>query len=417
MNSQFGKISKGTKLYSVKSTISLLPKLWVTDISIAHQLKNKSGNKDSSIVSATLEKDIIFINKVVTIETLNNPLAIQKKSVFLVQVNDTITAFGFSDISLLIIDVNIDNIKRVETHIQMGRFQNIGGINKFGHLRLPAPLDQQTTISMNRDTLYSIAVLDLEKPVTVTFPETNGRYLTIEVLDEDHYVYNVYTKPGKYTFSKKDVGTRYAVVLVRVFMNQYDPNDITIANTIQDRLKIEGGLNEPFVLPNYNMEQYKTIFKLLHQLVHFTTNSTIGGQGRRGEVDRMKHTIITIAGWGALPPKNAMYEIMRVDLDIFKKYKIEVPADVPVGAFWSISMYDSSGFIQKNDLGVYSFNNTTAKRNSDDSYTIHIGGCNDGRSNCLPFAGEGFYYVWRMYEPGEEILNGEYIFNLPEEIE
>jgi len=73
-----------------------------------------------------------------------------------------------------------------------------------------------------------------------------------------------------------------------------------------------------------------------------------------------------------------------------------VPADVPVGAFWSISMYNAKGFFEKNDLGAYSLNSVTAKRNVDKSVTIYLGGCEDGRDNCLPFAGEGFYYQWRM---------------------
>lgn len=47
---------------------------------------------------------------------------------------------------------------------------------------------------------------------------------------------------------------------------------------------------------------------------------------------------------------------------------------------------------------------------------IDLGGCEDVRDSCLPFAGEGFYYVWRMYEPGEAFLKGEYEFNLPEEV-
>ena len=75
-----------------------------------------------------------------------------------------------------------------------------------------------------------------------------------------------------------------------------------------------------------------------------------------------------------------------------------------------------TGFFEKNDLGAYNLNSVTAKRNADKSVTIHLGGCDDGRKNCLPFAGEGFYYIWRMYEPGEAILKGEYAFNLPEEV-
>jgi hypothetical protein len=316
------------------------------------------------------------------------------------------------------IDVNLDNLRTVESQIQFDRYQKVaGGVNKLHHLRTPVDIDNQTTIAMNRDTLYSLAVVNLKEPVTIVIPENNGRYLTVEVIDEDHYAYEVFTKPGKYSFSENDVGTRYAVLAIRVFVNPDDPDDVAAAHALQDAFAIEGGYHEPLVLPDYDMARYQTLFKMVQQLVNFAGKDTIGSMGKRGEVDTLKHTVATIAGWGLLPPERAMYQAVQLNLSTAKKYKIQVPTDVPVGAFWSISMYNAKGFFQKNDLGVYSLNSVTAKRNADNSVTIHLGGCEDGRSNCLPFAGEGFYYQWRMYEPGEAFLKGEYAFNLPEEVE
>ena len=37
-------------------------------------------------------------------------------------------------------------------------------------------------------------------------------------------------------------------------------------------------------------------------------------------------------------------------------------------------VYDANGFIPENDLGIYSYNNVTAKPNADGSITIHFGG-------------------------------------------
>ena len=38
--------------------------------------------------------------------------------------------------------------------------------------------------------------------------------------------------------------------------------------------------------------------------------------------------------------------------------------DVPVDAFWSISVYNAKGYFEKNDLNAYSLNNLTAKPNA-----------------------------------------------------
>ncbi len=90
--------------------------------------------------------------------------------------------------------------------------------------------------------------------------------------------------------------------------------------------------------------------------------------------------------------------------------------DVPIDAFWSLTVYNADGFIDENELGTYSFNNVTARPNDDGSFTIHFGGCEDGGVNCLPI-GEGRNYAARMYEPRIEILNGSWIFPVPKPVE
>jgi hypothetical protein len=58
--------------------------------------------------------------------------------------------------------VSVDNFVRAETHRMMADLQrDAGGVNRFRHNRAPASVDQQTVIRMNRDTLYSFAVVDL----------------------------------------------------------------------------------------------------------------------------------------------------------------------------------------------------------------------------------------------------------------
>ena len=41
---------------------------------------------------------------------------------------------------------------------------------------------------MNRDTLYSSAVFDLDaSAVTVTLPDAGERFMSMQVMSEDHY--------------------------------------------------------------------------------------------------------------------------------------------------------------------------------------------------------------------------------------
>lgn len=81
-----------------------------------------------------------------------------------------------------------------ETHIQAEtdrQFADIvemaGGINRFYHLRSPTPLDKQNVVRMNRDTLYSMGVVDTSKGATITVPElTADRYAWVYIVDNDH---------------------------------------------------------------------------------------------------------------------------------------------------------------------------------------------------------------------------------------
>jgi hypothetical protein len=56
-------------------------------------------------------------------------------------------------------------------------------IGAMTHVRQPTTPDNQPVIRMNQDTLYSGTVLDLSKPVKLTLPEADGRYMSMHVVN------------------------------------------------------------------------------------------------------------------------------------------------------------------------------------------------------------------------------------------
>ena len=110
----------------------------------------------------------------------------------------------------------------------------------------------------------------------------------------------------------------------------------------------------------------------------------------------------------ALPRENAVYVVSEVQNNDGTPHAVTV-GDVPVDAFWSITVYNRDGFLEENDRNVYSFNNVTAEKNTDGTITINFGECGDGRINCLPIT-KGWNYTVRLYEPGETILDNTWVF-------
>src|SRR6516162_6520064 len=97
------------------------------------------------------------------------------------------------------IPVTPDNFIRAETDNTFDDLVKEGAFAKFKHFRELAPLDKQVVPRGNRDTLYSVAVFDLDAgPVTITLPNAGERFMTMMTIDEDHYVYSVVYGAGSY---------------------------------------------------------------------------------------------------------------------------------------------------------------------------------------------------------------------------
>src|SRR6202000_3490155 len=105
-----------------------------------------------------------------------------------------------------------------------GLLKDSDGIGKFAHRREPARIDNQTVIRLNRDTLYSSGVFDLDAgPVTVTLPDAGKRFMSMQVINEDHYVPEVFYGPGSHTLSRDQAGTRYVMAAVRTLVDPPAP--------------------------------------------------------------------------------------------------------------------------------------------------------------------------------------------------
>ncbi|BCP53312.1 hypothetical protein K32_19290 [Kaistia sp. 32K] len=307
--------------------------------------------------------------------------------------------------------VTTDNFVRAETDNYLAmNAKVVGGLGKFQHSREPASIDNQTVIRMNRDTLYSFGVFDLAGgPVTLTLPDSGDRYMSMMIVDEDHYVPIVAHGKETVTLAQESFGTRYAFVAVRTLVDPNDPKDIEAVHKLQDAITVSQKDAGKLELPDWDQDSLTEIRNGLLTLAKYQP-SFHGAFGTRDQVDPVQHLIGTAAGWGGLPDSEANYQSFTPAKNDGKTvYTINVPKDVPVQAFWSVSVYNEKGFFEKNDHNAYSINGITAAKNADGSVTIQFGGCDGKIANCLPIV-EGWNYTARLYRPEQPILSGEWTF-------
>jgi hypothetical protein len=308
------------------------------------------------------------------------------------------------------VPVTVDNFTRAESDLYFGGIlKDSGAIGKLFHRREPARIDNQTVIRLNRDTLYSSALFDLDAgPVTITLPDAGGRFMSMQVINDDHYVPEVVYSKGSYTLTRNKVGTRYAAVAIRTLVDPANEKDIRDVHALQDAITVSQKNPGQFEAPDWDQASQKKVRDAL--LVLATTIPDFRKAfGTKGQVDPVRHLIGTAAGWGGNPDKDAIYlSITPPKNDGATIYKLNVK-NVPVDAFWSVSLYNAEGYYEKNSYDGYSINSITGRKSPDGSITIQFGGCDGKVLNCLPIM-KGWNYTVRLYRPRPEILSGKWKF-------
>src|SRR6267142_2449240 len=256
------------------------------------------------------------------------------------------------------VPVTIDNYNRAQSDVYFALIAKSGGFGKFRHGRDLAAIGRGGIIRPNRDTLYSLAVFDLDAgPVTITLPDPDKHFMTMQIINEDQYTQPVYHGAGSHTLTREMIGTRYAGVAVRVLVDPRDKNDLQEIHSFQDAIKVTQQNPGTFQVPNWDEANRKKVQAALLQL-----GTTI--------------------------------------------YRLTV-RDVPVDGFWSATVYNGEGYIEPNQYATYSVNSYTAVKGPDGSVTVQFGGCDGKTPNCLPII-KGWNYTVRLFRPRLEILDGRW---------
>ena len=315
--------------------------------------------------------------------------------------------------------VDVYNYVRAETDLQFkGYAEKYQAFGRFSHGRKHYDVNKQVTQSGNRDTIYSFGVFDLSRsPLTITLPETNGRYMSLMAVSENHDIYPALYAPGRWTFTREQIGTRYIMFGIRTFADPNSDEDMKSAHRLQDKVTVEqqekGDLSG---LKDWDEKEMLKLRKAFNTLGSSLSDSSTFF-GVKCDRSYLMNAMGVAVGWGGLQKQDALYLPVQVPRNDGKTaYVLHVPKEVPLkrSGFWSVTVYDKDRFLVPNRYNAYSFNNVTSKKNADGSVAIHFGG-DPKAENYLPIL-PGWVYLVRMYRPDKEILEGKWTFPAPEEV-
>jgi hypothetical protein len=263
-------------------------------------------------------------------------------------------------------------------------------------------------VRMNRDTLYSGAVVDTEGGATITIPEfPDDRYFSVLVIDNDHYAPAVFYEPGTYDIPGD---TKYVALIMRIqVMAPGDPEDIARINEMQNAFVIEGASHDLFPEPDWDVDSMLDLRAKYEAEFQTFTQYEPDWMGPRGTVNEQTRHLAVAGAWGLFPEKDAVYINYTgpESADACYTATYDVP---PNDAFWSITVYGADGFMES-DTNIVNDRNVTL--NEDGTFTVHFGPealCGD-QPNRVDIT-EGWNFLMRIYRPGQAVLDRTYA--LPE---
>lgn len=312
------------------------------------------------------------------------------------------------------VQVSALNYVEAKTAIQFDKYlASAGGkLNSFAHRRELVGIDNRSSKRLNRDTLYSVAIVDISKGASIRLPEAGDRYISVQVVNQDGFTNKIFHGAGRHDLTLAEFDTPYVWLLVRTRVLESIPGDLQAAQALQDQMSISSISEIPYTHSNYDPVSMSATTALLLELGKGISDNSKAA-GTKEQVNPVKQLLLSAFGFGTLPETESLLLTVQPNLPIHKGYVLNVK-DVPVDGFWSLAMYNKEGYFNKNRYDSYGFGDRTAKKNTDGSITLHFGG-DPNSINYIPIT-QGWNYVVRMYRPRAELLNGTWIFPEFEEV-
>lgn len=291
------------------------------------------------------------------------------------------------------IQVDRSNYQEAEAARNFNNWVAKGANNKLMHMTNLTPSGPAPTIRMNRDTLYSSAVLDTSSgTATITLPE-GDLYQSVMMVDTDAYAREFILEPGTHKIA---TDTKFVWIVVRTGLEK----GIDEARRMQSLITVQGMGEDTYSSPEYDQESLAELTRVLIEESIAEDNGDLYYGNYPGQVDETRRTRSSAAGFGGMNGTNVYKFVETMPNSVCMQSTFPDPKATE---FFSFTLYNPDGFLMDGDTII---NSRDMIRNQDDTYTISINCDETAINNILANPDlETIGYAWRVYGASEEVEN------------
>jgi len=291
------------------------------------------------------------------------------------------------------IKVTRSNYQEAEVARNFTKWAKNGANNKLMHMTSVTPSGPAPTVRMNRDSLYSAAILDTSSgTASITLPE-GDLYQSVMMVDTEGYARRFVLEPGTHM---APTDTKFAWLLVRTGLEK----GVEEARRMQALVTVQGMGSDTYSSPEYAPESLAKLTRTLVDEAIAEDNGDLYYGNYPGQVDETRRMRSTAAGFGGMNGINVYKFVETVKNGVCMQSTFPDPKATE---FFSFTLYDTDGYLMDGNTIINSRNMTA---NQDGTYTVSINCGEDAINNIsAPADVDTIGYAWRVYGASEEVEN------------
>ena len=274
------------------------------------------------------------------------------------------------------------------------------GINNFYHFQTLAQAEDRWVVSPNNDVIYSMAIVDASEGFTLTLPETGDRFITAQIVSEEHMSVQL-VGGGVYQFEAGSFPGSHVAVGVRIGTDAMEEDVQFILETLHPETRVDAGGSGP--VPAYDEAAMLRVREAM--MVEYDRMSDTFGL-MTDDVTKVedweRFTYATAGAWGLAADQYAMYVPYALAGAKADTCYVATYVQPIVDQFWSITAYNNEKYLMANENNIANTGNVTL--NDDDTFTVHFGSREacaevEGVRNFILTTEDDWSFLMRAYEP------------------